>query len=133
MPPNPFPTRYARWVFALLVVLDTQLSGSEVSALRDLARAVMRVAGWRWITAVTGGEVTERSGGDGEGGESGWSLGERWKVARDALPTGSRIDADPLDEARVDETLARCWMVVYAIAAGWGQRDLVDELHTLFN
>ena len=80
--------------------------------------------------------MTERSGGDGEGEgggrEQGWSLGGRWKVVRDALPTGSAIDTNPLDEARVDETLARCWMVVYAIAAGWGQRDLVDELHTLF-
>jgi hypothetical protein len=33
----------------------------------------------------------------------------------------------------VDETLARCWMIVYAIAAGWAQWDLVADLENMFS
>lgn len=123
-PPNPFSARYARWIFALLCVLDPQLSGREVSTLRDLARAAMKVGAWRWIRAVTDGEITE---------DSPWVFGHRWKVDRDARPSGSGVgELDGDEEMGVDETLGRCWMVVHAVAVGWGQRDLVDELHKLF-
>jgi hypothetical protein len=28
--------------------------------------------------------------------------------------------------------LSRCWICVYAVAEGWGQRDLLDDLERLF-
>ncbi len=84
----------------------------------------MKVGAWRWIRAVTEGEISA---------EDGWTLGGRWKAARDPRPFGSGVEELEGDvETGVDETLARCWMVVHAVAVGWGQRDLVDELTTLF-
>ena len=84
----------------------------------------MKVGAWRWLRAVQEGEITE---GDI------WTFGERWKSARNARTDGS-VTGDLVqdDETGVDEMLARCWIVVHAVAAGWGQRDLVEELHTLF-
>jgi hypothetical protein len=67
----------------------------------------MRVGAWRWVQAVTNGEVSE---GDG------WVLGR--------LKGGK--------ESGVDEVLGRCWVVIYSIAEGWGQRDLIDDLERLF-
>ena len=123
-PPNPFPARYARWTFALLCVIDTQLSGGDISTLRELARAAMKVGGWRWIRAVTNGEISE---------DDDWVFGGRWKIARDGRPSsGGPRELAGDDETGVDETLARCWMVVHAVAVGWGQRDLVAELYDLF-
>jgi len=83
---------------------------------------------------VTEGEIApaaEPGGGDGpaagaSGLDTGWVLGARWKAARHA---GIEVAQS---ETGVDETLARCWMIVWAVAAGWGQWDLVDELSTLF-
>ncbi|WVN90422.1 uncharacterized protein L203_105658 [Cryptococcus depauperatus CBS 7841] len=115
-PPNPFPAHYAQWVLALLMLLDDYLSGAQVSTLRDLARAAMRVAGWRWVRGVVARNINE-----------GWRLGTNgWK-----LITTSTLDAKEEEEA-VDEMLARCWVVVHAIAAGWGQKDLLSDLQNLF-
>jgi hypothetical protein len=84
----------------------------------------MKVGAWQWIRAVTLGEITQ---------DDGWTFGERWKAARNARPSASGIgELAEDDETGVDETLARCWIVVHAVAAGWGQRDLVQELHTFF-
>jgi len=73
----------------------------------------MRVGAWRWVYAVTHGEVSE---GDN------WILG------------GKRKGGDVLGEGgeRVDEVLGRCWVTIYAIAEGWGQRDLLSDLEKLF-
>ncbi|EIW69121.1 hypothetical protein TREMEDRAFT_62847 [Tremella mesenterica DSM 1558] len=109
---EPFPDLYARWIFTLLLILDNQLSGEEISILRELARAAMKVAGWRWIVAVNTGEITKlvsvsptfHPSTDGsEGGKNGvivgdtyqegeisdeeedegWELGVKWKKTRE--------------------------------------------------
>lgn len=122
----------------------------------------MRVGAWRWVEAVVGGEVglpasssTAAAGGvdgsgDGEGEKEGrgtWMLGARWKYARDVREANgiaeeemsrSAIDQIPpvkreeYDETGVDETLARCWLIVHAVSAGWGQKDLVMDLEEMF-
>lgn len=84
----------------------------------------MKVGAWRFIRAVTEGEISE---------DDQWVLGKRWMIARNARPSNSGIgELDGDRETGVDETLARCWMVVHAVASGWGQRDLVTELDNLF-
>ena len=115
--PNPFPTLHARWVFALLLVLPRQISSGEISVLRELARTIMRVAGWRFVRAVTEGEIGED-----------FRLGQRRKMAKEKELL---LDEDK-EESSVDETLARCWIVVYSIAVGWGQYDLLDDLRGIF-
>jgi hypothetical protein len=132
-------------------VLDPFLSAAQVSVLRELARVVMRVGAWRWVEAVMAGEVGLPAGG--EGGSEGrdatpWVLGARWKYARDsreaagvtqeemAIPYSLQKGPnarEEYDETGVDETLARCWLVVHAISAGWGQRDLVMDLEEMFS
>ncbi|AFR99054.2 hypothetical protein C343_07039 [Cryptococcus neoformans C23] len=115
-PPNPFPPHYAQWILALLMIVDSHLSGGQISTLRDLARAAMRVAGWRWIRGVVVRDVNE-----------GWKLGgQGWR-----LVTAS-TENEGGEEENVDEMLARCWVVVHAVVAGWAQRDLLDDLENLF-
>ena len=153
--------------------------------LRELARGVMRVGGWRWVRGVFSGEIPSvseaippeglgKEGTNGQGGTS-WELGKRWKDAREADSVGNhtnnlgshigpihngeteievgtrRLDGNEMqdevgsdaphqparrspgyDETGVDETLSRCWMVVYAVSAGWAQRDLLEDLENLF-
>ncbi|OCF45067.1 hypothetical protein I317_01118 [Kwoniella heveanensis CBS 569] len=159
-------SNYFNWIFALLLILDDHLSSDQISILRDLARSAMKVAGYRWVTAVVARDV-----GDG------WVLGGNWKAARDsdhrgtrevAIPPGTQtgtengligpqIPAAPVHgdagqeisaaagaaqvnedvekrerQESVDDTLAKCWLIVHSVATGWGQRDLLEELETLF-
>ncbi|WVQ94460.1 hypothetical protein IAU59_001539 [Kwoniella sp. CBS 9459] len=150
-------SNYFNWVFALLMILDDHLSSDQISILRDLARSSMKVAGYRWVTAVVARDV-----GDG------WVLGGNWKAARDratgAVPPDSSVNGSsmigpqiPSDgtknagsesesgrggvsedvekkarQENVDDTLAKCWLIVHSVATGWGQRDLLEELETLF-
>ncbi|KAK8861349.1 hypothetical protein IAR55_002168 [Kwoniella newhampshirensis] len=161
--PNPLPVHYFNWIFALILTLPPQLSSDEISTLRELARAAMHVAGWRWIRGVVLKDV-----GDG------WRLGGRgWlktnkrrrnmtpipipipipnddverimldveqeltteqdvKESR-AVPSKLESDLSLEDEDTVDETLARCWIIVNSVAIGWGQKDLLDEMEKLFS
>lgn len=124
----PLTPLYTRWIFALLLLLPPahELPASHTSDLRELGRTAMKVGGWRWVRGV----------GDGEVGGEGWVMGEGRGGGR-----GQRAGAgDAGDRGNVrdtgdglDETLARCWIVVYAIAGGWGQWDLIEELRTLFS
>jgi hypothetical protein len=143
-------------MFALLGILESPLSASQTSALRELARVAMRVGAWRWVKAVMASEVGLPISADEEGNGSGaiganrpppWVLGARWKYHRDIVPPPERKisaalppreqlaprDRESYEEASVDETLARCWMIVYAIAAGWAQWDLVADLENMFS
>jgi hypothetical protein len=155
---NPYSEHYSRWIYALLLVLDPFLSAAQVSVLRELARVIMRVGGWRWVEAVVGGEVglpavtIEGVGADAKGAaeqsvQATWMVGARWKYARDSREASGVAEAElarpaweqippnareEYDETGVDETLARCWLVVHAIAAGWGQKDLVMDLEEIF-
>lgn len=126
------------WIYACLLLIDSQLDGNQISTLRELARVAMRVGAWRWIKGVTDGEVVEGDpAGDGDGkGEGGWYFGRRWKGKSDSTSTGkgtgNGTGAEVKVETGVDETLARCWIVVYAVAGGWAQRDLLDDLENMF-
>lgn len=68
---------------------------------------------------------------------TGYSVGARWKLVRDAR---ARSDATPRPEtaeaghegAGLDECLARCWMCAHAVVAGWAQWDLVDDFAQVF-
>lgn len=160
--PNlPLNERYSRWIFALLLILDEPLSAQHTSTLRELARVVMRVGAWRWVKAVMAGEVglpvshdplaaaddLAMSGTSSIDQPAPWVFGARWKYHRDIVPPQERkIEAalpgreqvpprgrESFEEANVDETLARCWMLVYAIAAGWAQWDLVADLENMFS
>lgn len=151
---QPLSERYTRWIFALLSILETPLPASETSSLRELARVVMRVGAWRWVKAVMASEVglpasvtdTDPAAAQGTSGPP-WVLGARWKYHRDIVPPQERkIHAalppaqqtpprgrESFEEHSVDETLARCWLIVYAIAAGWAQWDLVADLENMFS
>lgn len=108
----------------------------------------MRVGAWRWVEAVVSGEVGLPAGvtDDTEGSETQapWVLGARWKYGRDSREANGEIGRDgkgeigpnereEYDETGVDETLARCWLVVHAVSAGWGQKDLVMDLENMFS
>ena len=148
--PNPLPNRYARWLFTLLCIVDEHLDANEMSTLRELARVAMKVAGWRLVTAVNSGEISDK-------GDASWSLGltnggASIVHATDGHTGSSPINGVPMlgstlhnlpkdrlaaaekaDETGLNETLARCWLIVYAVATGWGQRDLLEELRNLFS
>ncbi|WVQ78686.1 hypothetical protein IAT38_000773 [Cryptococcus sp. DSM 104549] len=116
-PPNPLPPHYSPWILSLLLLIDQHLDGNQISTLRELARSAMKVAGWRWVRGVVSRDVTE----DWVLGGKGWDKLVRDKEEQEGGP-----------EEAVDETLARCWVIVHAVAAGWGQRDLLDDLENLF-
>ena len=136
---NPLSKRYMHWLFACLVLLDDQLDGPSTSSIRELARAAMKVAAWRWIRAVTDKEVktdhvggipsdSEGGGRDPEGGagdrEGDGGGGVGWKFG-DTKNLGQ-------GEAGLEETLGRCWVLVHAVVAGWAQRDLLEDLEHMF-
>ena len=114
--PNPYTAHLCSWVFAILLILNRHLHPDDVHVLRQFARDIMRVGGWRYIKAVQNGEV-----------QTGWELGRAWRHTS----ASSSASLAP-DESSVDETLARCWMTVHAIAVGWGQHDLLESLDNLF-
>ncbi|WWC69012.1 uncharacterized protein I206_102948 [Kwoniella pini CBS 10737] len=129
-------TNYFNWIFSLLLIIDDYLTSDEISILRELARASMKVAGHRWITGVVGKDIGEN-----------WVLGNEWKV-NSLKQTGDKVGIELsvergkedleqnsdgcVSENRVDEVLARSWMIVHAVSAGWGQKDLLMELNSLF-
>ncbi|KAK1920907.1 hypothetical protein DB88DRAFT_501463 [Papiliotrema laurentii] len=119
--PNPFPAHLSQWSFALLSVLDEHLLPDDLHHLREFARVVMRVGGWRWIRAVQDGEVGAR-----------WALGQSREKGPPGQAGAGAVAVADTDESGVDETLTRCWMIVSAIAAGWAQHDLLESLETLF-
>lgn len=71
----------------------------------------MKVAAWRWIQAVTDKEVD---------------------ASESASWTFRNKDEREKGENGLEETLARCWTLVHAVVAGWNQRDLLDDLETMF-
>lgn len=137
--PNPFPARLARWALAIMLVLERDLTGDQISPLRELAKALMRVGGWRFIAAVTKGEIPlSTHDEDGDSGSTAWQMGHKWKMAREKASEQRMrgLEApDPAfdqDETGLDETLARCWLIIHAVAGGWGQTDLLDDLEELY-
>ena len=124
---DPLSPLYTRWIFALLLVLDAQLSGEEISVIRELARVAMKVAAWRWVVAVQSGQVTSLAIAE-EPAEGGWALGQCWHQA-DEL----QVDGGGNSDSRLDDVLGRCWLIVAAVSAGWAQRDLLQEMNTLFS
>ncbi|WWC60009.1 uncharacterized protein I303_102572 [Kwoniella dejecticola CBS 10117] len=124
---SPLCANYFNWIFSLLLLVDEQLLSDDISTLRELARAVMKVAGHRWITGVVGKDIGEN-----------WVLGSDWKDQNepqkqpDSTMQVNTNDESTNNDNRVDEVLARSWMIVHAIAAGWGQKDLLMELESLF-
>jgi len=112
------------------LIVDEYLPGDDLSTLRELARVVMRIAAWRWIHGVNTGEV-----------EDAHVLGQERKAVRDQTPVDSSSkqwlfdgsSQEPHeDESSVDAVLSRCWLIVYAIAHGWGQKDLLEDLRGIF-
>ena len=162
--PNPLSTHLTKWIFGLTLIVDLELSSSEISTLRELARVVMRVAGWRWVEGVMTGEVKEghvlgqrRKDGLGwiakhDPSSSAVEISEKQSAglngangvgdpSRSTCAAGEAggIDGDTTgvqtideEDAAVDPTLARCWMIVYAVAAGWGQTDLIEDIVKMF-
>ncbi|CAE6522728.1 unnamed protein product [Rhizoctonia solani] len=94
--PSHFPKHHQQWTFSLLAHLDTGLRSEEISHLRELARACIAVV--REDLESGGPVVVEQDvvGGNGEG------RGEEGKYAH----------------------LTGTWMIIAAIAAVWGQRDM---------
>lgn len=86
----------------------------------------MRLGGWRWVRAVTLAEVSEGwewAGVDlGMGTAMGMGVGKGPGVGDEAES----------EEKGVERVLGRCWLVVWSVAVGWGQRDLIDELEGMF-
>ncbi|KAK4684827.1 gem associated protein 2, partial [Tremellales sp. Uapishka_1] len=102
---EPFPTHYARWIFALLCTLSPQLTGGQTSVLRELARSAMQVVRWRLSREHNHFER------------------EWWTRTKGAAGA---------DEGGVEETIARCSLVVYTIASGWCQKDLLMDFEDVF-
>ena len=135
--PNPLSSHVARWIFALLLIVDEHLPGNDLSTLRELARLVMRIAAWRWIHGVNTGEVEEghvigekRKSGKGAHAQTG-SSSKQWLFDGSCASGPGALDQDE-DETSVDSVLSRCWLIVYAVAHGWGQKDLLDDLKEMF-
>ena len=114
---NPYTAHTCKWAFACLLALDEHILPDDIHHLREFSRVIMRVGGWRWIKAVLDGEI-----------EQTWEIGTTSSPAADDLLSG----VSGVGENTVDATLARCWMTVSAIAAGWAQHDLMEALATLF-
>ena len=57
-------------------------------------------------------------------GAAGWTLGAAWKRDMDSRPKSEVMRPDGTG---ADEDIARAWLVVFCVVAGWAQRDLVDE------
>lgn len=144
---EPLSAPWARWIFALLCVLDSRLDSGQQSQLRDLVRTLAGTVMARWECAVADDELqpidykegfygvqTVASNGPRPGEENGgvkepqWVLGACWKNARDEAPR-SESPKRPPDEEGVDAVLARAWILISAVIAGWGQWDLVDEVN----
>ena len=147
---NPLPQRYIHWLFSCLVLLDDNLDGESMSTIRELARACMKVAAWRWIRAVTDKEVTsDHVGGVEAGAEAGASSSGNGNGNGDGDGDGGNVsgngsgisgvgwksgDTKHLNQgdAGLEETLGKCWILVYAVVNGWAQRDLLDDLEQMF-
>lgn len=110
LPPNinpqvietPLLPIHSRWIFALLLRVDAQLLGSDVSDLRELAKICMNVVRWQ----VYAGKLVppkEKSG-----------------VATANVPQEQ------------EEMRMSCWMIHQAVASGWGQTDLIMDAETIF-
>lgn len=138
---------WARWIFALLCVLDSRLDSGQQSQLRDLVRTLASVIMVRWEKALGKDELqpvaykegfygvqTVASNGPGEKEDDKgdkppqWALGARWKNDRDAAPR-SESPKRPPDDDSVDAVLARTWILISAVVSGWGQWDLIDEVN----
>lgn len=120
-PPHPFPVNVSKWLFALLTIYDDHLSSDQMHHLRELARNVMKVGGWVYISAVKRGDIGPE-----------WKLDMDKDVAGSGVGSGTAPDVKWTDRTGVNEILSRCWMIVSAIAEGWAQRDLLMELDSLF-
>ncbi|OCF58288.1 hypothetical protein L486_04319 [Kwoniella mangroviensis CBS 10435] len=123
---NHLSSNYFNWIFSLLLITDTQLSSEEISILRDLARASMKVAGHRYIIGVVGKHINE-----------GWVLGEGLNNQQRTVEANGQDRTEVPGEKTeigdsVDQILARCWLIIHAVAIGWGQKDLLFELDNLF-
>ncbi|WVW79777.1 hypothetical protein I302_101747 [Kwoniella bestiolae CBS 10118] len=116
---NHLSSNYFSWIFSLLLITDQHLSSDEISTLRDLARASMKVAGHRYILGVVGKQIGE-----------GWKLGDELKAKH--VEDGDQGLSSGKEDNSVDQILARCWLIVHAVASGWGQKDLLYELDNLF-
>lgn len=119
--PNPFTSHLCQWSFALLALLDPNLTADDLHHVREFARVIMRVGGWRYLRALQDGEI-----------DAHWVLGQSWATPSDEQTIGQDGRKEGRGEEGVDETLARCWMIVLAIVAGWAQHDLLESLENLF-
>ncbi|KAG8815677.1 hypothetical protein FRC17_000627 [Serendipita sp. 399] len=106
---------HQRWMFALLGALDDQLVSHDVSSLRTLARACLRLvlAKERWRARDGVGKQKEEDG-SGKVGEMGVSVAE--------MGLGAMGE-------KGGDGLGGYWMVIVAIVGIWGQHDLWDEVH----
>ncbi|KAG8812979.1 hypothetical protein FRC17_001728 [Serendipita sp. 399] len=100
---------HQRWMFALLGALDDQLVSHDVSSLRTLARACLRLvlAKERWRVGKQ-----EDEDGSAKVGEMGVSAAE--------MGLGAMGE-------KGGDGLGGYWMVIAAIVGIWGQHDLWDE------
>ncbi|KAL7419777.1 hypothetical protein Q5752_005693 [Cryptotrichosporon argae] len=152
-PAAPLTRALAHHLFALLLRLDALLPSDALSTLRQLARTCAEVARWRWAWALPlplpppspsalpapGSALPLESAAaaqtcSGTAQAAGYEVGLGWKAARDSL---ARSDVPPppehtAPEDALDDVLARCWLVAYAVVAGWAQRDLADEFERAF-
>jgi hypothetical protein len=112
---------HQRWMFALLGVLDSELVGNDVSTLRVLARAAIRLIQLLAKDDVNAAPPSEDILGGGGGGDT--VDPEGVAVVRDASPTFTAN----VNDGGAQSTMAGCWMVVAAIVGVWGQRDIWDE------
>ncbi|ORY29564.1 hypothetical protein BCR39DRAFT_532151 [Naematelia encephala] len=142
--PNPWSSHHATWAFSLLLLLEPRLASSEIAVLRDLARACIRAGAWRWFEAVVRGQVDEgwtwasgpelekRKGEVEEKGQGQIVSEEKGQLVSEEEKEKGQLKSELEKEMGVQAYLARCWMVVYAVAAGWGQTDLIGELEATF-
>lgn len=96
---SPLPTAHElSWILSLLSILDSLLSGDEISSLRSLARTMLA------LSSTSMQELEAR--------------GENAVVGRSSI--------EKKEDEEDAEGRARCWMIVAAIAGVWRQKDLFD-------
>jgi Survival motor neuron (SMN) interacting protein 1 (SIP1) len=107
---------HQRWMFALLGMLESQLVGNDISTLRVLARAAIRL-----VQVITKDDVNPVQEADGPPGVSDVEGVVNGRDDEEASPAAAA------KAGRAQSTIAGCWMVVAAIVGIWGQRDIWDE------
>ena len=127
-PTNPTVTAtHTRWIFALLSRVDDDVSADDMSQLRMLARACIRLV--KLVRRKENNTRSDVEGTDGETDDMSVSVsdGPVEGSMRQAPSTSKSVDLNALYNE------SACWIVISVIADFWGQRDLWMDAESILS